>query len=284
MTTENRGHVRGEVRAVADDGTIELLAVSYGITDDYGTQFQRGTFTESLEQRLPVIAFGHDWSDPIGRATAFREDDDGLYLTARLDIGGAVPRADQAYAQLRSGTLTDVSVGFMRTSSEDRDGHVMITKAELDEVSVVLRGAVPGAKVLAVRSARTGEMVERSRRRPLPISILPTLFDRRTRAGNESLRTMQDRHGTRCSRHAIRHEILLEEYLPALAQTVCGFVEGCFHSFGYVSTPSFSWAVSEVAELCPFEIRRPQGQPSAPPVEFVDLGRAGLVEEGPDLV
>lgn len=160
MTTENRGHVRGEVRAVADDGTIELLAVSYGITDDYGTQFQRGTFTESLEQRLPVIAFGHDWSDPIGRATAFREDDDGLYLTARLDIGGAVPRADQAYAQLRSGTLTDVSVGFMRTSSEDRDGHVMITKAELDEVSVVLRGAVPGAKVLAVRSARTGEQVD----------------------------------------------------------------------------------------------------------------------------
>jgi chromosome partitioning protein len=47
---------------------------------------------------------------------------------------------------------------------------------------------------------RTGEMVERSRRRPLPISILPTLFDRRTRAGNESLRTMQDRHGTRVGR------------------------------------------------------------------------------------
>jgi len=44
---------------------------------------------------------------------------------------------------------------------------------------------------------RTGEMVERSRRRPLPMSILPTLFDRRTRAGNESLRQMQDRHGER---------------------------------------------------------------------------------------
>jgi HK97 family phage prohead protease len=160
MTTENRGHVRGEVRAVADDGTIELLAVSYGITDDYGTQFQRGTFTESLEQRLPVIAFGHDWSDPIGRATAFREDDDGLYLTARLDIGGAVPRADQAYQQMRSGTLTDVSVGFWRTAQEDKGDYVLITKGELDEVSVVLRGAVPGARVLAVRSARTGEQVD----------------------------------------------------------------------------------------------------------------------------
>lgn len=44
---------------------------------------------------------------------------------------------------------------------------------------------------------RTGEMVERSRRRTLPMSILPTLFDRRTRAGNESLRQMQDSHGGR---------------------------------------------------------------------------------------
>lgn len=159
MTT-TRNHLRGEVRSVADDGTIEILAVSYLITDDYGTQFQRGTFTASLEERLPVIAFGHDWSDPIGRAVSYRETDEGLYLTARLDVGGAVPRADQAYQQMRSGTLTDVSVGFMRVSSEDRDGYTMITKAELDEVSVVLRGAVPGAKVLAVRSARTGEQVD----------------------------------------------------------------------------------------------------------------------------
>ncbi len=50
---------------------------------------------------------------------------------------------------------------------------------------------------------RTGEMVERSRRRPLPISILPTLFDRRTRAGNESLKQMQDRHGARVWEDAI---------------------------------------------------------------------------------
>lgn len=155
-----RTHLRGEIRAVAEDGTIEILAVAYGITDDYGTQFQRGTFTESLEQRLPVIAWGHDWSEPIGRALDYRETDEGLYLTARLDIGQGIARADQAHTQLRSGTLTDVSVGFMRVASEDNGDHVMITKAELDEVSVVLRGAVPGARVLAVRSARSGEVVD----------------------------------------------------------------------------------------------------------------------------
>lgn len=147
----------GEVRAVGDgDGVVEILAVAYNITDDYGTQFVKGTFTESLEERLPVIAWAHSWDEPIGRATGFRETDEGLYLTARLDVGGKVPRADQAYEQMRSGTLTDVSVGFMRVAAEDDDerGVTVITKAELDEVSVVLRGAVPGAKVLAVRSAR----------------------------------------------------------------------------------------------------------------------------------
>ena len=151
----------GEIRAAAN-GTVEILAVAYGITDDYGTQFERGTFTESLEGRLPVIAWAHDWSEPIGRATGFRESDEGLLLTARLDIGGNVRRADQAYEQVTSGTLTDVSVGFMRRADEQRDGVTVITKADLDEVSFVLRGAVPGAKVLAVRSARSGEVVDLS--------------------------------------------------------------------------------------------------------------------------
>ena len=50
---------------------------------------------------------------------------------------------------------------------------------------------------------RTGEMVERSRRRPMPMSILPTLFDRRTRAGTDSLRQMQERHGARVWEDAI---------------------------------------------------------------------------------
>ncbi|MBD9368278.1 ParA family protein [Xanthomonas sp. XNM01] len=44
---------------------------------------------------------------------------------------------------------------------------------------------------------RTAEMVERSRRRPLPVSVLPTLYDRRTRAGQDALRQMELDHGER---------------------------------------------------------------------------------------
>jgi chromosome partitioning protein len=42
---------------------------------------------------------------------------------------------------------------------------------------------------------RTAQMVEKSRKRRLPISILPTLHDKRTRAGIDSLQTMHKRHG-----------------------------------------------------------------------------------------
>jgi chromosome partitioning protein len=42
---------------------------------------------------------------------------------------------------------------------------------------------------------RTADMIERSRRRPLPRQILPTLHDRRTRAGLQSLEALRERHG-----------------------------------------------------------------------------------------
>lgn len=41
---------------------------------------------------------------------------------------------------------------------------------------------------------RTTEMIERSRRRPLPRHILPTLYDRRTRSGVQSLEQLHDRY------------------------------------------------------------------------------------------
>lgn len=156
--TETRQHRTGEIRATALDGqpegTMEVLAVAYDVVDDYGTRFVPGVFNDSLQERLPTLTFGHSWQDPIGRATAWREAEEGLYLTFRLDLHDDVPRARQAWAQISSGTLDDVSVGFVRQADRTADDGVEeITKAVLDEVGVVLRGAVPGAKVLLTRSA-----------------------------------------------------------------------------------------------------------------------------------
>jgi len=44
---------------------------------------------------------------------------------------------------------------------------------------------------------KTAAMIERSRRKPLPARILPTLFDRRTRACTETLERLRERHPER---------------------------------------------------------------------------------------
>ncbi len=53
---------------------------------------------------------------------------------------------------------------------------------------------------------RTANMIERSRRRELTVSILPTLHDRRTRTGNETLKAMQEQHGGRVWDDAIPND------------------------------------------------------------------------------
>ncbi|MBU8976768.1 MULTISPECIES: ParA family protein [unclassified Lysobacter] len=58
---------------------------------------------------------------------------------------------------------------------------------------------------------RTAEMVERSRRRPLPRHVLPTLFDRRTRTGVQSLYELQDRYGERVWPHAVPMDTRLRD-------------------------------------------------------------------------
>ncbi|AXK71169.1 ParA family protein [Lysobacter sp. TY2-98] len=50
---------------------------------------------------------------------------------------------------------------------------------------------------------RTADMVERSRRRPLPRAIIPTLHDKRTRSGQNSLEQLRETYGEQVSPDAI---------------------------------------------------------------------------------
>lgn len=149
-----------DIRVAADGHTVEAVVLAYNVIDDYNTRFRPGCFAESLEERLPRMVWAHRWDDPVGRWVDYRDTNTELTLIGELDDFDAVPRARQASAQLASGTIDQFSVGFMRLADElvdpeDVDGQrgvVDITKGQLDEASLVLVGAVPGTKLLAVRS------------------------------------------------------------------------------------------------------------------------------------
>lgn len=82
-------------------------------------------------------------------------------------------------------------------------GLLMINALAAADHVVIPTQAEPLALHGLAGMVRTAEMVTRSRRRELPVSILPTLFDRRTRAGNESLKQMQDSYGSRVWEDAV---------------------------------------------------------------------------------
>lgn len=133
-------------------------AVQYGVADTYNTSWYRGVFAESLAQRMPSVVWCHDWADPVGRVVDYRDTETGLDIDVELDDFDAVPRARQAYAQLKSGSMSQFSFAFKR-AEERPDPRLAatrtteITKAGLDEFSIVLNGAVPGTHVTAIRSA-----------------------------------------------------------------------------------------------------------------------------------
>lgn len=170
--TERAVRRMAHVRAVTGPGIdgagpdephrVTLHLITPGVVDDYGSLWMPDTFDEDLNTRLPAMAWAHNWSEPLGRGVDFRTSTDGPDVIFEFDNFDDVPIARRAFSQVRSGTITDCSVGFFyqqkRDPTEAEVGQFpgvkeIIEKAGLDEVSLVLRGAVPGAKVLALRSA-----------------------------------------------------------------------------------------------------------------------------------
>jgi len=76
-------------------------------------------------------------------------------------------------------------------------GLLMINALAAADRVIIPTQAEPLALHGLASMVRTVDMVERSRRRPLSAAILPTLFDKRTRIGNDTLRQMRETYGER---------------------------------------------------------------------------------------
>src|SRR5690606_20846775 len=125
-------------------------------------------------------------------------------------------QAALATLERRSASQPGLGLALQQALARHRERHDHILLACAPTLGLLKTNALAAADRLIIPTqaeplalhgldgmVRTGETVERSRQRPLPIPILPTLFDRRTRTGNETLKQMQDRHGARVWEEAI---------------------------------------------------------------------------------
>lgn len=158
-----------EWRQVGDESKrqAEVVVCTYNSVDDYGTVWLPGVWTDGLKRKLPKVVWGHDWLDIIGRTVAFADGDKELRLTLQFSDFEAVPRALQAWTQLRDGDVDEFSFSFDRERWENVDmenppegvpagARELMSQAYMIEASPVLMGAVPMTRPLAVRAARTG--------------------------------------------------------------------------------------------------------------------------------
>lgn len=129
----------------ASDGlTLEGYAAVFDAPTDidswegtFTEQIRRGAFRRTIQQNTPVLQFDHGrhpliGSIPIGAIEDLREDDQGLYVQARLSDNWLMQPLRDAIAQR---SITGMSFRFevIRDEWRDKNG-VILTPVELDKL------------------------------------------------------------------------------------------------------------------------------------------------------
>lgn len=158
-----------KVKAGPDDGLAEGQFIGYasvfGNLDSYGDIVQPGAFAGTLEEwaskgdPIPVL-WGHDMFDPfsnIGHVLDAEEDDNGLKVTAQLDL--EAPKAMQVYRLLKGRRVSQMSFAYDVLDAEKKDDGNYLRELKLYEVSIVPIGANQETEILAVK-ARADALAE----------------------------------------------------------------------------------------------------------------------------
>ena len=155
------------VRADSTGRTITGIVVPFDrvatVSDGgpaYEESFRRGAFAKTIAERgdrVKLLSHHDRGRNPLGRATALREDAAGLYgefAVSRTTAG------DEALELVRDGALDSFSVGFAPVKAV-RTGKVTVrTEVHLREASLVTFPAYEDARIAAVRSLTPAELEE----------------------------------------------------------------------------------------------------------------------------
>jgi hypothetical protein len=157
-----------QIKALADTGEFEGLASTFGgEPDSYGDVIAPGAYTDTLSAHrakgtMPKMFWQHDPGQPIGKWMEAKEDNAGLVMRGKLNMG--VQRGKEAYALLKEGDIDGLSIGYrIKAYSVDTESGVWtLEKLDLFEVSIVSIGANENATIGSVKAAKAAhEIIER---------------------------------------------------------------------------------------------------------------------------
>lgn len=151
-----------QVKSFDEQGIFEGYGNVFGVEDHYRDVVEPGAFTKTLKQwqakgRFPALLWQHNSDKPIGIYEHMEEDKHGLQVRGRLLVDD-VPLAREAWALLKAGAITGLSIGY-NTVLEERDVNRVnhIKEVDLWEVSLVTFPANEQAGVTHIKTIREFE-------------------------------------------------------------------------------------------------------------------------------
>lgn len=130
---------------------FEGYASVFNGIDAYGDRIAPGAYAKTLKNReRPIQLRWNHFGPVIGKWTEAFEDEKGLYVKGELTPGHSV--AEDAYALLKHGAVSGLSIGYSVADSDEKDGVRLLKEIDLYEVSVVEEPADNAARVGAVKA------------------------------------------------------------------------------------------------------------------------------------
>ncbi len=137
------------------EGVFAGYASVFNVVDSQQDIILPGAFKETLQGRVADIKllWQHDMREPIGMVEEMREDRNGLYVKGRLLL--EVARAREAYALLKQGIVSGLSIGYTPRSwkMDAQHGIRRLHALDLWEISLVTFPANEAARITVVKQA-----------------------------------------------------------------------------------------------------------------------------------
>ena len=152
-----------ELTANVEERTISGKIVPAGTGEVGNTSagkvvFEKGAIALPEDPKTIKLLNQHDMKQPLGKATSFTVDDDGIYASFKISRSN---RGTEALILAEEGLQSGLSVGVEVIKSKMKQGVMHVSAASLFEVSLVTEAAFKSAAVTSVNAAEeTPEVVE----------------------------------------------------------------------------------------------------------------------------
>jgi HK97 family phage prohead protease len=151
-----------ELTANVEERTISGKIVPAGTGEIGNTSagrvvFEKGAIALPQDPKTIKLLNQHDMKQPLGKATSFSTDDEGIYATFKISRSN---RGTEALILAEEGLQSGLSVGVEVVKSKMKAGVMHVSAANLFEVSLVTEPAFKSAQVIDVAAEDTPEAVE----------------------------------------------------------------------------------------------------------------------------